>query len=218
MGMFDLLMGKKSASAGKPRNSRPGATSSTQFGQSQLTQGSTSLHSVRKDLLRVALRETLTRNGIPPGWITAEMLRTNSPKREPGMHVRFLLQHWEPRVLIHGVALEQDFLQRLLALDPQAQTWLTGFSWQFALEDNSACPALPHATSWTAPAPVPDTAPAAAGPTTRPAGIIEGPMMTPRPLDEVRADLERLLAARDADMQRQGDGGDNFAPTRPASI
>ena len=216
MGMFDLF-GKKAAA--KPRDSRPGGNS-TQFHQSQMTQGNSSVHSVRKDLLRVALRETLTRNGIPPGWISADMLRTNSPKREPGMHVRFLIQHWDPRVMLHGVALEEDFQQRLLMLDPQAHTWLTGFSWQFALEDKSACPSLPHPGSWMSPPPsVHDTGPApVSGPVTRPAGIIEGPMFTPRPIDEVRADLERLLALRDQDMKHHAEGGDNFAPTRPANL
>lgn len=218
MGMFDLLMGRKPAAAGKPRNSRTGANSN-QFGQSQLTQGSNSVHSVRKDLLRVALRETLTRNGIPPNWVSADMLRTNTAKKESGMHVRFLVRHWEPRLMLHGVALEQDFTQRLLTLDPQAESWLMGFSWQFAMDDTTGCPPLPHPQEWTAPSLNGDpSAPGSFGPTTRPAGIIEGPMMTPRPIDEVRADLERMLATRDDDMKRRGDAGDYFAPTRPASL
>jgi hypothetical protein len=40
----------------------------------------------------------------------------------------------------------------------------------------------------------------------------------PRPAEEVRADLDRLLAARDEDMKRHAQGGDNFAPTRPATL
>jgi hypothetical protein len=220
MGMFDLLLGRKPASAGKPRNSKTG--NSTQFGASQMTQGGpASVNSIRKDLLRVAMRETLTRNGIPPGWVSADMLRTNSAKKEAGMHVRFLVRHWEPRLLLHGVALEQDFLQRLLTLDPQAHDWMAGFSWQFALEDTSACPPLPHPGAWIAPLPtVPEhTAPASMhGPITQ-GGIIEGPPMLPaRPIDEVRADLERLLAVRDQDMKRQAESGDPYAPTRPAGL
>jgi hypothetical protein len=214
MGMFDFF-GKKAASA-KPRNSRTG-TNSTQFSHSQLTQGSSSVHSVRKDLLRVALRETLTRNGIPPGWISADMLRTNSPKRETGMHVRFQIRHWDPRVMLHGPALEEDFQQRLLMLDPQALNWLSGFSWQYVLEDKTPCPPLPHPGSWMSPPPSGhDTGPAPVGPITRPAGIIEGPVLMPRPMDEVRADLERLLAQRDHEMKREG--ADQYAPTRPASL
>ncbi len=42
--------------------------------------------------------------------------------------------------------------------------------------------------------------------------------MIPRPAEDVRADLERLLAARDEDMKRHSQGGDNFAATRPATL
>lgn len=211
MGMLDLLRGRKADGPGKPRPSRPPANS-TQFEASQVSPGS--LHSVRKDLLKLTLRETLTRNGIPQAWLSADMLRTTNPKREQGIHVRFLVRAWEPRLLLHGPALEQEFIQRLLLLDPQAADWLMGFSWQFALPDTSACPPLPPSASWLAPPPHSEPAPLAR--TTKPADIIEGPVVIPRTSDEVRADLEQLL--RDGDAKHPAQGGDQFAPTRPAHL
>lgn len=220
MGMMDLLMGKKKApktrSSGSPASRAP--ANSTQFGASQLTQGSGSVTSVRKDLLRVALREMVLRNGIPQGWISADMLRTSSKAGEGGMHMRFQVRHWEPRLMVHGPALEEDFTSRLLALDPDARSWLAGCSWQFALDDTSACPQLPQPGSWTMPAPQPNPTAPAPFQTSRPAGVIEGPTMIAKPLEEVRADLERLLALRDDDMKRHGEGADAFAPTRPATF
>lgn len=220
MGMFDLLLGKKSAAAAKPRNSSTG--NSTQFGASQVAHGG-SAHAVRKDMVRVVLREMLIRNGIPGAWLSAEMLRTSNAQREPGLHVRFLVRHWEPRLMEYGVALEQEFAQRLAMLDPQSGSWLSGFSWQFVLDDTASCPGLPHPGTWTAPAPaaqaaapVPARAPAA--PAAASGGVIEGPTTIPRPTDDVRGDLERLLALRDEDMRRHAEGGDSFAPTRPATL
>lgn len=216
MGMLEKLLGKKEAPA-PARQPRAAATNSTQFTPSHLASGTAgSPHSVRKDLLRLVLRETLSRNGIPQAWLSADMLRTTSTKREQGLHVRFLVREWEPRLLMHGPALEQEFAQRLGVLDPQSADWLMGFSWQFALDDASACPPLPHPGSWTLP-PVTE-APAAAAHETKPADIIEGPVVIARAGEDVRADLEKLLAVRDADMQRHAQGGDAFAATRPASL
>ena len=215
MGMFDLLLGKKN-DAPAPRSSRS-APNSTQFVASQMTPGTGATHTMRKDLLKLVLRETLSRNGIPQNWLNADVLRTTSAKREQGVHVRFLVCEWQPRLLAHGPAFEQEFTGRLLMLDPKADEWLMGFSWQFALPDAAATPPLPHPGSWTAP-PSEEAPAGAAPPETKPADIIEGPVMIPRPIDDVRADLEKLLALRDDDLKRHAQGGDGFAATRPASL
>lgn len=219
MGMFDMLLGRKPSRAAKPR---PTQGPSTQFAESQVTQAGGSSQSVRKDLLKMVLRETLTRNGIPPTWLTADMLRTTSAsRRETGLHVRFQLRHWDPRLLQHAVAFENDFAERLQLLDPLSSNWLMGFSWQFALEDKAACPALPHPATWTAP-----PEPSAPAPLAQPAepssygDIIAGPtaLEQPRPLDDVRADLEALLALRDEDLRKHGTAGRAYAATRPANL
>lgn len=217
MGMLDMLLGRKAEAPAKPRHSRI-APNSTQFGASQMPSGTGQAQALRKDLLKLVLRELLTRNGIPQEWMSADMLRTSSAAgKEHGLHVRFLVRRWEPRLMLHGPALEQEFAQRLAVLDPGSDKWLMGFSWQFAMEDRSACPTLPHPGSWTAPADA-EAGAAASAPATRPGDIIEGPAITPRPLDEVRADLEQLLALRDQDMKRHAQGGDAYAATRPAAL
>jgi hypothetical protein len=220
MGMFDMLLGRKPAPPARQRHSRPAP--STQFAESQHTQAGGSSQSVRKDLLKVALRETLTRNGIPPTWISADMLRTTSAsKRETGLHVRLQVRHWDPRLLLHGVALEKDFAERLQLLDPAAANWLMGFSWQFAMEDKSPCPALPHPATWTAPVEPTAPGPLQAGAEPSSYGdVIAGPapMGQSRPLDDVRADLERLLALRDEDLRKHGGPDAAYAATRPATL
>src|SRR4051812_39270228 len=61
----------------------------------------------RRELLRLVLRDTLNRTGIPSSWLGADLLAATSRGREPGIHVRLLLKHWDPRLMLHGIAFEQ---------------------------------------------------------------------------------------------------------------
>lgn len=229
MGLFGASLGRLlggSPPAKRPSQARSGPNS-TQFVPSQAASASPAGHAERKELLKAAMRELLKHNGIPEGWLSADLLRTTSVRREQGIHVRLLVRHWDPRLMLHGVALEQDFFERLIALDPTATDWLMGFSWQFNLPDASACPRLPEPATWTKPArpvaaaaagPVAAQAAADGPPATRPADVIEGPSYVPPSQEDVRADLERLFALRDDDLRRHGPGEDGFAATRPVGI
>jgi hypothetical protein len=172
----------------------------------------------RREMMRTVLRKTLTRHGIPASWIGAEMLVATSRGREAGMHWRLLIKHWDPRLLTHAVALQNSLVVRLLGYDPLAADWLMGISWQFALPDEASCPALPQPGFWTAghrpltvAPPLPDDPPEAS------ADVIAGPVRIgtpeasrpaehgqPETRDSVRHDLDKLLAIRDAEMQRYG--------------
>lgn len=162
----------------------------------------------RRELLRVALRDTLNRHGIPPTWVGAETLVTTSRNAQKGMHWRLLIKHWDPQLLLHCVPLQQSLIKRLTTLDAKADGWLMGVSWQFALADESVCPPMPQRVWGAEPpkaakAPLPATAAAAA-----PANA------------NAKADLEQMFASRDAQLQREAAGGDaaTFQRTEPAPL
>ncbi|NML48429.1 hypothetical protein HHL11_32080 [Ramlibacter sp. G-1-2-2] len=174
-------------------------------------------NTTRRDLLRLVVRDALFRNGIPPTWVVPEVVRAVHRDHERGLHLRMVLKHWDPRLLLHAVALEQDMFGRLQLLDPTAGIWFAGISWQFGLPDASRCPPLPHPGSWTA-AP-PDPAPPTQQPEARQgADVIAGPVVIQAQAADARADLERLLATRDEDMRRQARDGDAFARTQPVQL
>ena len=226
---------------------------------SQLSQNTRSPMSqenfTRRELLRLVLRDTLNRAGIPTAWIDADLLGATSRGRKPGIHVRLLLKHWDPRLIVHGIAFEHAFKKRVLTLDPAADQWLLGISWQFSLDDESACPPMPHPGIWTSSIPqgsakveelAQQTAMRASDPTDLLGGsiLISGPAATPAssaarpaaaaatsqasrhaaPPDaraEAKADLERLFAIRDDDLQRHANAADTpqqFAATEPAGL
>jgi hypothetical protein len=189
--------------------------------QSDLSQNpASSQTSTRRELLRVVLRDTLHRHGIPTAWVAAEMLATASRTGERGMHWRIHIKHWDTRLLNSAVALQNALMRRLVTFDPLAPKWLTGISWQFSIEDESQCPPLPHPTSWT----TPERHPPAAGraPAQAPADdmMIGSVHLATAPAEDAeRADLERLLALRDEDFRKHAeDSGPRWANTEPAKI
>lgn len=166
---------------------------------------------VRKELVRVAVKDTLTYAGIPLDWIRVDPLMTQSPGREAGLSVRLVMLHWDSRLMVHSVALQNQLVKRLQGLDPIADKWLMGVNWQFQLKDESKCPPLPHPGSWTA---QPDTGAAALEepPAGGSADVISGPTRIGTQSNS-RADLEKLLADGDRAFGAKADGG--FDKTQP---
>lgn len=153
MSFLKRLFNSDSSPANSSAQSHPASQfslpASSQHSQSPAAQQGAS----RRELLRLVLRDTLNRTGIPTSWISADLLAATSRGREPGIHVRLLLKHWDPRLMLHGIAFQNSFYKRLLTLDPLADRWLLGVSWQYALADDSNCPQMPHPGIWTSSVP-----------------------------------------------------------------
>lgn len=174
----------------------------------------------RRELLRVVLRDTLKLHGLPAAWIGAEMLGTHSREGKQGIHLRLLIQHWEPRLLAHAPALQASLTDRLKMFDPLAGNWFGGVSWQFALPDASGCPPMPAASHWTAPADVDSlviqSAEAAPQPEPSDTPLLQNSQPSAA---QRRAALELMLA--ESDRKRYADGANdpdappNFESTQP---
>ena len=209
MGFMDRLMGRPAAKAGSPP-SRMGPGSNSHAS----TQGPASAQAVRKELVRVAAKDTFHHNGIPADWIRVEPLTMSAPSREPGVHVRLVVLHWDPRLMLHAVSLQENLTKRVNVLDPLCERWLMGVSWQFALKHQPAFPPLPHPGSWTSPLPSPTAPPVAASPESdHGADVITGPTRIGQGGADAKRDLERMLSQRDADFKKSESG--DFASTQP---
>ena len=165
----------------------------------------------RRELLRVVLRDTFIKHGIPTAWVGAEMVQAMGRTREPGLHMRLLVRHWDPRLLTYGVALERSLAARVMVFDPTAVNWLAGISWQFSLQNEAACPPLPEPSSWNA------TVLAAVQAPALPAAAVELIAKT-----DARAELNRMFAETDAKKRKRyaeepapGDKKPNFDSTQP---
>ncbi len=176
---------------------------------------STSPGATRRELVRVVLRDTLVKHGIPTAWVTSEMMLTTQRDRAPVMHLRLLIRHWDPRLLTYAVALQNSFYHRIGLFDPLAVNWLKSVSWQFALADEAQCPELPDPAMWT-------TRPA------DPAATVAVAVAAPaaHSPEDRRAELSRLIAQGDAiralfhdsPAAAAGTAPQYFAPTEPQHL
>ena len=227
MSLIDRLLGRKPSRTqhAQPPNSElpPNSQSHLSSVQSQMPSHSLATqNATRRELLRVVLRDTLTRHGLPVTWIVADMLVATSRARDPGIHWRLSIKHWDERLMTHTVALQNNLIKRVLSFDPLATNWLMGISWQLALEDESACPPMPHPGLWTQePARQPKVPePVAQG---GEGDVIAGPVVIGAQTDAsatAREDLEKLFAIRDADRLNHGaaEPRHTFAATEPAKL
>ena len=168
---------------------------------------SASRNATRRELVRVALRDTLNRHGVPADWLGIEALAAVTHGREPGLHLRLVVRHWEPQLLACGVALQKGVMQRVLLLDPLAANWMTGISWQFAPTDESYCPDLPPPAHWKSlRAQIPPAAGAAAG---------SPPYPTTETVADRKAALDRLLGQGRGPAGRGSENHPEFSDTRP---
>jgi len=230
MGLLKRLFGRAAAPAHHSQSPASGPASQLFSVQSQQSKGGApaSQNSARREMLRVVLRDTMNRHGVPTTWISAETLLASSrARRQNGIHWRLSIRHWDPRLPTHFVAFQNNLIKRVMTFDPMASEWLMGISWQFTLEDESACPPMPHPGLWTAEAHAPR---AVAQPAAVAGGVIAGPV---RIVDfgavaakesKAREDLEQLFAVRDADMKKQAESTAYdatqamFAQTEPAKL
>ena len=230
MGFFGAIFGtRQPAKAGKkPRAHTPAPANNSSFQSSSVSGFATSSmlnqapldarqqFTVRRDLLRLVLRDTLTRTGIPTAWVEIQAISATSSNKATGVHARFVVRHWNPQLMVHAPGLEHAFVQRLMALDPLADHWVMGFSWQLALAEDVAVAPLPRPGAWTSQlhAQREVAAPAAY---LASADVIAGPVHIgthAAPTRGTKGDLERLLAEGDADRRSNG----AFDATQPAPL
>lgn len=103
---------------------------------------------LRRDLLRVVLRDVQISAGLSPRWLELQILETAPGNKPNGMHARIVLRSWVPRIMQHAVSLERMYVQKLMALDPQADVWFRGLSWKLDLPPGQPEEPLPAPAEW----------------------------------------------------------------------
>ena len=85
--------------------------------------------SLRRELLRVVLHDTLRKTGVPAQWIGGEATPLLHDDGQFSIEIRLILEIDEPRLFYYMAAFQAKFEDRLLEIDPQAWDWVTHISW-----------------------------------------------------------------------------------------
>lgn len=102
-----------------------------------------------RELIRVVLRDTLRRNGIPADWIGSQ-IASRVQTGQPATHqIQLVILKWHEALLRFAPLLEQQLLQGLQQFEPQAGPGSHTVVWSFA--PNCGCPytSLPAPTYWS---------------------------------------------------------------------
>jgi hypothetical protein len=136
--MFDFLKGR-----------RPKDQSTPSAAPVSITPNGTPQHSdVRRELIRVVLKDTLRLHGIPLGWLACEVIIIARSPGEEELHVQLVLMKWNEQLLRYAAALQQQLLLGLDRFDPSVDHSKYIFSWRFAIDCGCPFASMPDPKSW----------------------------------------------------------------------
>jgi hypothetical protein len=145
MGLISKFLGGEKDEA-KPSRTTTTTGSSSQFAESQSATSldkTRSRNAPRRDLVRVVLRETMRKHGIPSDWIDCRSLSVLTRHHKSGMHVQFLVRKADHQLLPYVHAFQESFWENLLRIDPAARDWLFSVGWEFYEKSVQGFSAMP---------------------------------------------------------------------------
>lgn len=159
-----------------------------------------SRNATRRELIRVVVRDTLRKHGIPAHWVQCEVLVVVGRSERTRMHVRLILKHWDERLLRYAYAFERSMVAEIGRFEPLYAQWLSSVSWQIPADSACPYPEMPDPSTWQKP---------------------DEPSEDPEV--ELREDLERLFAIRDLEKVRHAamassDPVSDFQNTEPSPL
>ena len=102
----------------------------------------------RRDLVKLVLRETMRKHGIPTDWMDCRALSVLTKHHKSGMHVQFLVLKNDHQILQWIHAFQESFWAQIMRTDPTAHDWLFSVGWEFYGKSVSGFDVMPDPSSW----------------------------------------------------------------------
>ncbi len=102
----------------------------------------------RLELARLALSDTVRRNGIPRDWLQVELLNVDQQSRFNQTHLQLVMSRWSEQLLHYSAAVQQQFLASFDYFEPGVDHSAYVVSWRFATDCVVPSALIPDGTPW----------------------------------------------------------------------
>lgn len=145
---------------------------------------------IKRELIKVVLKDTLRQQGIPYDWLACEIIIIPRGPGNEELHIQLVLMKWHETFLRYAPALEQLLLCGLDRFDPTVDHSKYIISWRFARDCGCPFTVMPPPLVWS---------------------HDEGPDAAP---EEAPSILDRRHAKRPAKAAAPGSAAQNYQRTQ----
>ncbi|MBA3059251.1 MAG: hypothetical protein KJ614_02860 [Gammaproteobacteria bacterium] len=115
---------------------------------SVLPDSSNQHNDVRRELIRVVLKDTLRLHGVPFGLLACEVIIVARAPGEEELHIQLVMMKWNEQLLRYASALQQQLRLGLDRFDPSIDHSRYIFSWRLSPDCGCPFPFMPDPKSW----------------------------------------------------------------------
>jgi len=111
---------------------------------------------IKRELIRVVLKDTLRQQSIPYEWIGCEISNIATGTADEQFHIQLVVMKWSELLMRYAMALQKQLLRGLDRFDPAVDHSNYVFSWRFAPDCGCPFTVMPPPLLWShglAPAP-----------------------------------------------------------------
>jgi hypothetical protein len=135
---------------GVPKDAPDSVAASEPFAESE-TVGPQSVSrpsDFRHELIRVVLKDTLRRRGVPYDWLSCEVFLVPRGPRQDEVHVQLMLLKWNELFLRYLSAFETQLVQGLDRFEPAVDHSAYIISWRFSPDCGCPFTVMPPPLIW----------------------------------------------------------------------
>jgi hypothetical protein len=110
---------------------------------------------IKRELIRVVLKDTLRQHGIPFDWLACEVIIIRRGPVAEELHIQLVVMKWNESLMRYAMALQQQLLKGLDRFDPSVDHSQYVVSWRFAPDCGCPFNVMPNPKAWLQKAPPP---------------------------------------------------------------